>query len=399
VTQPSARHTQLLSGRYALGEVIGHGGMAVVYRAHDQLLQRDVAVKLLRDVTAGTAARARFTGEVKALAKLSHPGLITLLDAGTTAGQPYLVMDLVEGTTLADCCQGTALAPERVAAIGAKLAEALDYVHGRGIVHRDVKPANVLLAHDGRVRLGDFGIARLMEGSALHTATGMTIGTAAYLAPEQVDEQAGGGTVSPATDVYSLGLVLLEALTGQRAYPGPPAKAALARLNTPPTIPATLPHRWRALLTWMTAVQPADRPSMGQVAAMLASLTADVDPAAATAELGTGQGLPPRRTAPVTGNNATAETAVTQTVKPRSDRLIQGIAAAASSLVDRGRWAWAHRRHRLLAAVGVVVALLLVLVVMLARGGSGPAGPQVPGNLPPRISSDLRDLHEAVSGG
>jgi serine/threonine protein kinase len=412
VSQLPASRSQVLSDRYVLGEIIGHGGMAVVYRARDQVLERDVAVKLLRapapETGAGgidAAARDRFTGEVRALAGLSHPGLVTLLDAGTNDGRPYLVMDLVEGTTLAARCDGTGLGAGRVAAIGAELAVALGYVHGRGIVHRDIKPGNVLLADDGRVRLGDFGIARLMEHTARLTGTGMTVGTAAYLAPEQVDERLTGGTVSPATDVYSLGLVLLEALTGTCPYPGPPATAALARLRTPPPIPEALPDRWRALLAWMTAVRPADRPTTDQVAATLASLVTDP---------GSGVGRPPRSTDPIptiaqAGSGATTaptvELAGLDVGRPaasRRDRRAGGVGrrvAAAMRMPAPARRGWSPRPRLLLLAVAVAVAaVLLVLAVALVRGGTRPGGSEVPNDLPPRIGEDLRDLHEAVNG-
>jgi hypothetical protein len=347
--------------------------------------------------------------------------LITLLDAGTNDGRPYLVMELVEGATLAGCCNGTALDPGRVAAIGAELADALGYVHSRGIVHRDVKPGNVLLADDGRVRLGDFGIARIMEHTTGHTASGVTIGTATYLAPEQVDEQFAGGAISPATDVYSLGLVLLEALTGRCAYPGPPATAALARLRTPPAIPETLPDRWRALLAWMTALHPADRPTTDHVAATLAGLVTGVGPAAAAAEPRTGLGRRPQPTGSITAIIPTTQTVqAAQTVELagmdvgqpavleggrdfglRRDHLAGGVTAgiaAAGRMPSRARQAWSRRPRLLLPAVGVLAALLLVLAVALAQSGRQPAGSEVPYDLPPRIREDLRDLHKAVNG-
>jgi tRNA A-37 threonylcarbamoyl transferase component Bud32 len=283
VSEASVREAGVLGGRYVLEGLIGRGGMAEVYRAHDRVLGRPVAVKLMRSAV-NEADRARFTDEARALARLSHPGLVTMLDAATTDDEPYLVMELINGPSLTECCRGVALQPARVAAIGAQLADALHHAHEAGVVHRDLKPDNVLLTADGRALLTDFGIARLMSDTARHTVTGVTIGTAAYLAPEQVC----GGRVTPATDVYALGLVLLEALTGERAYRGLPIEAALARLTTPPTIPDAVPSPWHGLLRSMTALEPAERPSSEEVAAWLRDLASGVDTVAATAALPTG---------------------------------------------------------------------------------------------------------------
>ncbi len=223
----------VLGDRYELGEVIGRGGMADVYRASDRTLHRDVAIKVLRETAGDESDRNRFTGEARTLARLNHAGLVMVLDAGISAEQPFLVMELVEGQTLAQLCSGGGLDADRVRAIGAQVAEALAYAHGRGVVHRDVKPGNVLLGAGERVKLADFGIARLIGDTVRHTKTGHAIGTAAYLSPEQVR----GEDVTPAADIYALGLVLLEALTGERAYPGSPTESALARLSRPPERP------------------------------------------------------------------------------------------------------------------------------------------------------------------
>ena len=150
--------------------------------------------------------------------------------------------------------------------IGARLADALAHVHASGIIHRDLKPANVLLGADGRPRLADFGIARALDGTAV-TGTGYVVGTAAYLAPEQVR----GEWVGPAADVYALGLVLLEALTGRREYPGALVESATARLHRPPGIPESLPSCLRTALHAMTALEPAVRPTASEVAALLGS--------------------------------------------------------------------------------------------------------------------------------
>lgn len=244
----------LVAGRYELGEVLGTGGMARVYRAHDQLLSRDVALKLFRD-DLDEDASARASQEMRTLADLHHPGLVAMYDAGTCEGRPFLVMELVDGPTLTPDAD--------LRAVGEQVAEALAYVHARGVIHRDVKPANILLAPAG-AKLTDFGIARVIDG-ARHTGTGLTLGTAPFLAPEQVT----GEPVTPATDVYALGLVLLEMLTGVREYVGTPVEAAIARLHRAPTVPRDLPPPWPELLTAMTSRVPSMRPTAAEVAEVL----------------------------------------------------------------------------------------------------------------------------------
>jgi serine/threonine protein kinase len=257
----------MIGNRYLLDDVLGSGGAAVVHRATDTRLDRPVAVKLVRDAVADPTQRERFVSEARLLGGLSHPHLVRVLDAGVDDGRPYLVLELVEGRTLAE--EMAHLAPDRVARIGAEVAAALAQAHAAGIVHRDVKPGNVLIAADGSAKLGDFGIARLVDDTVHHTRTGMVVGTVAYLAPEQVS----GDQVTTAADVYSWGLVLLEALTGVRAYAGSSVEAALARLSRQPEVPASLPDRWRRLLLAMTAREPGDRPTASEVVDQLRVLS------------------------------------------------------------------------------------------------------------------------------
>jgi hypothetical protein len=253
----------VVGGRYELGGLLGSGSSAEVRRAVDRVSGRAVAVKLFH-ANASAHDRSRQHREMCALATLHHPGLVALHDGGVDAGRPFIVTDLVEGPSLAECIAEGPLPPERVREIGARLADALAHVHRGGIVHRDLKPANVLLGSDGRPRLADFGIARALDGTAV-TGTGYVVGTAAYLAPEQVR----GERVGPEADVYAVGLVLLEALTGRREYPGALVESATARLYRPPGIPDGLPNTLRTVLHAMTALEPAARPAAAEVAKLL----------------------------------------------------------------------------------------------------------------------------------
>ncbi|RZI87133.1 MAG: serine/threonine protein kinase, partial [Microbacterium sp.] len=272
----------MIANRYALGELVGSGGMADVYRATDGVLGREVAIKMLRATTTDDTARVRFDSEARTLASLNHPGLVTVLDAGVHEDRPFLVMELIDGPTLAERLRTAGpLDAAQLDVLGVQLAQALGYAHANGVIHRDVKPSNILLCADGRAVVTDFGIARLVSDASAHTQTGDVIGSPAYLSPEQVN----GSAPTTAVDVYALGLVLLESATNVRAYPGTPMEAALARLTTPPPIPDTLDAGLADLIARMTALAPEDRPTALEVAAALGAPAVEDPTATAVLQL------------------------------------------------------------------------------------------------------------------
>ena len=258
-----------LVDRYRLDGLIGRGGMASVYRGVDLSLGRPVAVKVFAEAAEGIDDSERRRSETALLASLSHRALVRLYDAARddATGREFLVMELIEGRDLRETLRLGPLSAADAAGLLADLAEGLHVIHDRGIVHRDVKPANVLLepAHlptrTWNAKLADFGIARLIDDARL-TRTGLLVGTPGYLSPEQVN----GRPPTPAADVYSLGLLVLEARTGETAFPGPAVESASARLARDPDIPESLGPDWVTLLRTMTAREPGDRPTALEVA-------------------------------------------------------------------------------------------------------------------------------------
>ena len=266
----------LLKNRYALHEPLGHGGMAVVYRAVDTALGREVAIKIF-NASNDDIEVVRQEDEVNVLASLSHHSLVTLFDAGVDRSDRdhpriFLVMELVRGPDLQRALASGPLTARQVSQIGYDLAEGLAYIHRRGIVHRDIKPSNVLLVdYDdensrARAMLTDFGIA--FRGVQRQTEGAATTGTAAYLSPEQVLRD----PVGAPSDVYSLGLMLLECFTGTLAYPGEPVESAMSRLHADPAMPAGLSPQWRQLISAMTARDPRERPLSNELVLALRDL-------------------------------------------------------------------------------------------------------------------------------
>jgi eukaryotic-like serine/threonine-protein kinase len=225
---------RVLADRYELTRPLGRGGMAEVWAARDRTLGREVAVKVLLDRFREDAAFvSRFNDEARHVARLNHPNLVAVYDTGTDDGQPYIVMELVEGRSLQEAIAAGGLTEDRALEVCADVCSALEYAHARGLIHRDIKPGNILMADDGAVKVTDFGIARAVNTDTV-TRTAAVLGTAAYLSPEQAQ----GLDLDARSDLYSLGIVLYEALTGRQPFQGDsPVTVAYQHVQEPPRPP------------------------------------------------------------------------------------------------------------------------------------------------------------------
>jgi serine/threonine protein kinase len=278
---------ETIAGRYTLEELVGSGGMSSVYRAHDRLLERDVALKILHSsYREDEETIERFRREARSVAQLSHPNIVTIIDRGEEDDRQFIVFEYIKGETLKNClAQRGALPPGDALAIAVDVGEALSYAHGHGIVHRDVKPQNVILNGNG-AKVTDFGIARSVDVETDVTQTGTVIGTGDYIAPEQ----ASGRPVVPASDVYGLGCVLFELLSGSTPYSGAGfVDVAMQHIHSPaPDVRERrrdVPPRVAAAVARAMAKDPADRfPSMdefvSELRACLDELAAPADEAA-----------------------------------------------------------------------------------------------------------------------
>lgn len=272
---PSELTGRVLAGRYRLMASLGAGGSARVYLADDTLLRRRVAVKVLHDGMAEDAAfLKRFRAETHAAAALNHTNIMHVYDSGTDGAVPYLVCEYLEGGSLRALLQtGARLTPSQALVIGLDVARGLAYAHGRGLIHRDIKPANLLFGDDDRLCIADFGLARAIDEAAWTEPEGMLLGTAAYTAPEQ----ARGAPLDGRADVYSLALVLIEAVTGRVPFLADnPAATMLARLESDLPVPAEM-GRLRAVLERAGRLDPQDRADAGELGIALLAAAEDMD--------------------------------------------------------------------------------------------------------------------------
>jgi serine/threonine-protein kinase len=271
---------ETIAGRYELEKLVGHGGMSSVYKAHDALLERNVALKVLHEqYNADDEFVERFKREARSVAQLQHPNIVTVIDRGEEDGRQYIVFEYIDGENLKELVVKKGRLDLREALeIGVEVARALAFAHGHGLVHRDVKPQNVLLNGDGRAKVTDFGIARSVDVEGM-TSTGMVLGTSNYIAPEQ----ASGQPVDAHTDVYALGVVLYEILAGELPFPGESFLAvAMKHVHEPP--PNLLEKRPQVPLRVAEAIDraleknPEERfPTMDAFAAELEACLAELD--------------------------------------------------------------------------------------------------------------------------
>ncbi|WP_169949213.1 serine/threonine-protein kinase [Microbispora sp. H11081] len=390
----------VLGGRYRLTSPIAAGGMGEVWRADDELLGREVAIKLLGRHVAGDATfRDRFRSEARITAGLTDPGIAQVFDYGESDGHAYLVMELVRGEPLsAILARNGALGPDVTLDIVQQTARGLYAAHRAGVIHRDIKPGNLLVTATGQVKITDFGIARALEAAPL-TATGLILGTAQYVSPEQ----ASGSTLTPASDIYSLGVVAYECLAGRPPFTAEaPVALALRHLNdTPPPLPGNVPAPVAALVMSMLAKDPAVRPETGPdllervrvlwealtgtgaATAVLGSLT---DPQGFPATGGAGRAtaapgpVPPPVPPPVLSpGHATSRPGATAPLDPVP--AAPPTHAVARTRVQDGPEGPTGGRRRppalLLATAGCVAAVCIgVLAFTAARNGEAPLDPR-----------------------
>ncbi len=359
-------------GRYQLVSRIAIGGMGEVWQATDLVIGRTVAIKILKDEYLGDPGfLERFRAEARHAALVNHEGIANVFDYGEEDGSAFLVMELVPGEALSAILERERQLPtDRVLDIVAQTASALQAAHAAGLVHRDIKPGNLLITPDGRVKITDFGIARIADQVPL-TATGQVMGTVQYLSPEQ----ASGHPASPTTDIYSLGIVAYEALAGRRPFTGESQVAiAMAQINeTPPELPVTIAEPVRNLVYACIAKNPADRPASAAHLARAAQALRRGDVAAAAAAvpgiLGAGMhGAVVGATGPIPPTEATR-------VLP-----IGGPVDTPVAPVERQRnpWTWP-----LVALVSLLAVVLIgVIIALVANPGNTPVNPTDTGSRP-----------------
>jgi len=348
------RPTQGVSfgGRYELQSRIAIGGMGEVWEATDHVIGRTVAIKILKDEYMGDPGfLERFRAEARHAALVNHEGIASVFDYGEENGSAFLVMELVPGEALSTIIERDgSLSSDKTLDIVAQTASALQAAHAAGLVHRDIKPGNLLITPDGRVKITDFGIARIADQVPL-TATGQVMGTVQYLSPEQ----ASGHPASPATDTYSLGIVAYECLAGKRPFTGESQVAiAMAQINEqPPPLPPTVPIPVQNLVMAMIAKKPADRPSSSATVARAAQALrrGDLNSAAiAVPAIATGGVADDATRLLTTGDDGTTRLLPTTAQVPTDEVAEED----AEKKKKRSAWTWP------------LIALIALLVIVLA---------------------------------
>ncbi|MFM6974928.1 MAG: protein kinase domain-containing protein [Agromyces sp.] len=364
--RPSAGIT--FGGRYELQSRIAIGGMGEVWQATDLIIGRQVAIKILKDEYLGDPGfLERFRAEARHAALVNHEGIANVYDYGEEDGSAYLVMELVPGEALSTIIEREkSLSTDLVLDIVAQTAAALYAAHQAGLVHRDIKPGNLLITPDGRVKITDFGIARIADQVPL-TATGQVMGTVQYLSPEQ----ASGHPASPATDIYSIGIVAYEALAGRRPFTGESQVAiAMAQINdTPPDLPLTISEPIRNLVYACIAKNPANRPSSAQALATAAKALrrGDIPAAALAVPAVMSGGATPTQATTVLATNPTDDAATTiLTATPMAATAPSTRAEAKAQ--RRNRWTWP------LVALIVMVLLIAGGTIWAITGAGGGGG-------------------------
>ena len=386
---------EVIADRYRLGGLLGTGGMGEVRLAHDERLGRPVAVKLLhRSMAADEGARRRFEDEARAAAQLVHPNAVSVFDTGDHDGIAYIVMECLPGRTLADEIAEGPLPAARVRDLALQVLAALDAAHRAGVIHRDVKPGNILLTAEGTAKVGDFGIAKTTEGLD-HTATGMIVGTPSYLAPERI----AGSPATPRSDLYAVGVVLYEALAGAKPFADRPPLALVAAIQheVPRPLGEVAPGADLALVTAAERAMAKEPTERFESAAAMAAAIRDRSPRPAT----------PTRVVPEEAPEPTKITAggpVPAAAPVEATPASAGIASAGRGGVGAGRRGSDRRASTL--AIALALVALLVGVVLLVGGraeedadGAGapvPAGPSDGPVLPPELEGPVRTLEEAV---
>ncbi|MFK3985754.1 protein kinase [Micromonospora sp. NPDC050397] len=386
----------MIADRYQLQSTLGRGGMAVVWRGVDRRLDRQVAIKLLNPAGVADADMLqRFDREARTAARLAHPNIVAVHDVGSDGGEPYLVMELVDGPSLADLLADGPLGSDRVIPLAAQVCAALATAHAAGVVHRDIKPANILIDRAGTAKVCDFGIARLLHGAqATLTAPATTIGTAQYMAPEQ----AAGDPVDARTDLYALGCLLFAMLTGRPPFTGENSLRVLwQHLHEPapslssvrPDVPAGLDR----LVAQLLAKDPADRPaSATEVGERLTALATGGQPTAPMSSLPT---LPapsgPRPTSPAPSGPRPAEPVRGAAPVVERTRTMSGLDTGFGAAPSTRDGADAGSRRTLVVVLGAALAAALVIGILFLNRpdsnsgstiGDGSPGASASGTVP-----------------